>query len=82
MAEKKTKTGEVIKHLKRYGSITSWTAIQKYGATRLGDIIFRFRKAHGYSSVISVDVTEKDRYGNPCTFTKYVYHKENDTAEQ
>ena len=80
--EKKTKTGEVIKYLKRYGSITSWQAIQKFGATRLSDIILRFRRAHGYGSVESVDVTEKDRYGSSCTFTKYVYHKELDLLEK
>lgn len=80
--EKKTKTGEVTKYLVRYGSITSWQAIQKFGATRLSDIILRFRKAHGRASVESKDVTEKDRYGNTCTFTKYVYHKEFDILAQ
>lgn len=80
--EKKTKTGEVIKHLKKYGSITPWTAIEKYGATRLSAIIFNFREVHGEASVETVDVTEKDRYGNTCTFAKYIYHKEYDMAEQ
>lgn len=80
--ERKTKTGEVVKYLKRYGSITSWQAIQKFGATRLSDIVFRFRKVHGLSSIESKDITEKDRYGNSCTFTKYIYHKEFDLLEK
>lgn len=79
---KKTKTGEVTKYLMRYGSITSWQAIQKFGATRLADIILKFRKVHGRASVESKDVTEKDRYGNSCTFTRYIYHKEFDTLAQ
>lgn len=79
--KRKTKTGEVIKYLKRYGSITSWQSIQKFGATRLSDIIFKFRKVHGVASVESTDITEKDRYGNSCTFTKYIYHKEFDKLE-
>lgn len=32
------KTKEVLKHLKNKGSITSWEAIQLYGATRLSAI--------------------------------------------
>lgn len=60
----------VLEHLKEYGSITSWEAIEKYGATRLSAIIYNIRKHH---IVKSVDSSFTDRYGNESTFTKYVY---------
>lgn len=60
----------VLEHLKKFGSITSWEAIDKYGATRLSAIIYNIRKHH---MVKNVDYTFVDRYGNRTTFTKYVY---------
>lgn len=39
-----TKTQKVLNHLRENGSITSWEAIQQYGATRLSAIIFNLRK--------------------------------------
>jgi hypothetical protein len=60
----------VLEHLKEYGSITSWEAIEKYGATRLSAIIYNIRKHH---IVQSVDSSFTDRYGNESTFTKYIY---------
>ncbi len=60
----------VLEHLKEYGSITSWEAIEKYGATRLSAIIYNIRKNY---NVRSVDSEYTDRYGNHSTFTKYVY---------
>lgn len=36
---KKTQLNQVRSHLKRYGSITSWKAIQKYEITRLSEYI-------------------------------------------
>ena len=44
----KTKTGKVLAHLQRNGSITSWDAIQMYRATRLSAIIFNLRE-EGYN---------------------------------
>ena len=38
------KTAAVQLHLIENGKITSWEAIQKYGATRLSSIIFNLRK--------------------------------------
>ena len=57
-------------HLLEHGSITSWEAIEKYGATRLSAIIFNLRK-HGYD--IRTIMREKtDRYGNTCQYANYV----------
>lgn len=64
------KTMKVLEHLKKHGSITSWEAIQKYGATRLSAIIYNLRKNH----IITSDMQEiTDRYGNNTRFANYVY---------
>lgn len=42
-----TKIAQVKRHLLKYRKITSWTAIEKYRATRLADIIFKL-KARGW----------------------------------
>ena len=69
-----TKFNQVKEHLQNYGTITSWQAIQQYGATRLSDIIFRLRK-QGYDIETKTEVT-KDRNGNSCSFAKYILHRE------
>jgi predicted methyltransferase len=38
-----TQKQQVIAHLEKYGSITSWEAIKKYNITRLAAIIFDLR---------------------------------------
>lgn len=64
------KTQEVLKHLNVRGHITSWTAIEKYGATRLAAIIFELRRK-GYD-IKTVMKDGKDRLGNPCHYADYV----------
>lgn len=58
-------------HLLEHGSITSWEAIQSYGATRLSSIIFNLRK-NGYD-IETIMREETDRYGNTCKFANYVF---------
>ena len=65
-----SKTQKVLDHLKKRGTITSWEAINLYGATRLSAIIFNLRK---YYDIQSVDIIGSDRYGNTSTYTKYVF---------
>lgn len=65
-----SKTQKVLDHLKEYGSITSWEAIDNYGATRLSAIIYNLRKHH---KIESVNRIETDKYGNEATYTKYIY---------
>lgn len=67
---KTSKTQEVIKHLKKKGHITSWEAIQLYGATRLSAIIFNMR-ARGYV-INDIWMEDVDRYGNTSRYVKYV----------
>lgn len=69
--EKTNKTKEVLKHLKKKGSITSWDAIKLYGATRLSAIIFNLRE-RGYV-IDSLWMEDTDRYGNLSRYVKYIY---------
>lgn len=71
--EKKTQTGEILKHLKKYGSITSWEAISYYGATRLSAIIYMLRNFGHNIETDSISIT--NRYGNSSTIAKYIYKK-------
>ena len=65
------KTRLVEEHLRTKGKITSWEAIERYGATRLSGIIYNLRKEG--MNIITNDITGKDRFGNTSTFAEYVY---------
>lgn len=69
--KKTNKTKEVLKHLQKKGSITSWDAIQRYGATRLSAIIFNLRK-RGYI-IDDMWMEKRDRFGNKYQFVNYIY---------
>ena len=66
----KTNKSKLCKdYLMDNGSITSWEAIDKFGATRLASIIHNLRKA-GYE--IKTDtILFTDRYGNQGSYAKY-----------
>lgn len=66
---KKTKTSEILKYMRAHKCITDRVARDKFGATRLGSIIFNLRKRGYY--IETVICYEKDRYGNTCSFAKY-----------
>ena len=70
---KTTKTKQVLNHLKEEGSIDSWTAIQRYGATRLSAIIFVLRK-RGFN-IVSIPHSVLDRNNNVCNYTNYKLQK-------
>jgi hypothetical protein len=57
-------------HLLKKKSITSWEAIELYGATRLSAIIFTLREEKW--DIITKPTTAKDRFDNDITFAKYV----------
>lgn len=48
MARRITQTEAILDYMKENKEISSWTAIERFGATRLSDIIFRLKK-QGYS---------------------------------
>lgn len=59
----------VLKHLRDFGSITSWEAFTEYGITRLSAVIYILR-AEGYD-IESETIKTLNRYGNPTRFSKY-----------
>ncbi len=67
---KKTQKQMILEYLKEHKSITSWEAIEKFGATRLSGIIFTPRK-EGYE-IYTQDIRLKDRYGVSKNVAKYV----------
>lgn len=64
------KTNAIAMHLMEKGSITSWEAIQEYGATRLSAIIFNLRNRGMDIRTERVDFT--DRFGSKAYYAKYV----------
>ena len=64
---------KVLEYLQEQGTITSWEAIEKFGATRLSAIIFNLRKKGYDISTINTDFI--DRYGNE---GRYAIYKLND----
>ena len=61
---------KVREHLVNKGSITSWEAILRYGATRLAAIIFDLRKTMDIETMM---IEETDRNGNTTQYAKYIY---------
>ena len=68
----KTQIEDVLNHLKTYEKITSMEAINKFGATRLSDIIYRLRKkGHDISTL---DTVATNRYGNRVNYATYRFN--------
>ena len=72
-----SKTALVLDHLQKNKTITSWEAIELFGATRLSAIIYNLRKKHCINSVEKIFT---DKYGDTSTFTEYIYCGELATA--
>lgn len=68
--EKETHYDRILRHLKDYGSITSWEAIEEYGCTRLSAVIYMLRQV-GYI-ITSETISRKNRYGKTVFFAKYI----------
>lgn len=78
MSKEKSQISEVIAHLRKYKSITSYEAIKKYGATRLSGIIFILRE-RGFG--IETEMTQgKNRYGHVTSYA--IYHLVKDLEEE
>ena len=69
MSKKKSQTSEIIKLLRKQGYITSFEAIEKFGATRLSSIIFALRK-RGFGIKTEM-VQDKNRYGHITNYAIY-----------
>ena len=61
---------KVLRHMRRYGSITSWEAIEHYGATRLSAIIYALRKDYGIETVSQMKQV-KNRDGHSVHIAEY-----------
>ena len=68
--QRTNKTRLVKEHLLKVGHITSWIAIEKYGATRLSAIIFKLRDEG--MNITTIPMEWSDKYGNESTYAKYV----------
>lgn len=68
------KTIKVKEHLLEKGTITSWEAIELYGATRLSAIIFNLRQRG--MNIGTRDKVFTDRYGTKSSFAEYYLIKE------
>lgn len=73
------KTNSIQLHLIEKGSITSWEAIQLYGATRLSAIIYNLRNQRGMD-IRTERVEFTDRFGSKASYAKYIYEGDKDGA--
>lgn len=68
--EKLTQADRVLRHLQKYGSITSLESFREYGVSRLSAIIFNLKQANYQFE--EEWITQKNRYGERTTFKKYI----------
>ncbi len=73
----KSQISDVIKHLRKYKTITSYEAIKKYGATRLSGIIYILRE-RGFGIETEM-IQGKNRYGHMTNYA--IYHLTKDIEE-
>ena len=71
------KTSAIKTHLIEQGNITSWEAIELYGATRLSAIIYNLRYKHGMD-IRNQTIKFTDRFGNKSHYDKYIYEPRGD----
>ena len=67
MDKQLSKSQRAFNHLEIVGNISSWEAIQLFNSTKLGDIIFKLRKA-GYF-IVSLD----EKSTTDCQYVRYFY---------
>lgn len=71
-----TQTEKILRHLKKFGSITPLEAMEEYGIMRLGARIWDLKKA-GYE-IRSQDVKGRNRFGEPTRFARYSLEDKHD----
>lgn len=64
-----TQIEKVLRHMQKFGSISSWEAIMEYGITRLGARIYELKKL-GYS-ISSERQSTKNRFGENVSYAVY-----------
>lgn len=66
-----TQKDRVLRHLKDFGSITSWESFTEYSITRLSAIIYNLKHIDGYDFDEEWQ-TRINRYGEKTSFKKYI----------
>lgn len=79
-AKNKSQTSEIINLLRKQGYITSYEAIEKFGATRLSGIIFILRE-RGFGIETEM-VRGKNRYGHTTNYAIYRLTKDIEEVEE
>lgn len=69
MKKTKTQRSEVLRFMQTHKGITSIQAFERFGVTRLADIIFRLRQ-DGYE-IETEQLTTKNRYGHVVNYARY-----------
>ena len=64
-----TQNDKVLRHMERFGSITTFEAFNDYGITRLASRICDLKRA-GYPIATETE-RGKNRFGEPVSFTRY-----------
>lgn len=67
--KKTTQKDDILQELKTYNCITTWTAFQEYGITRLSAIIYNLRH-EGYP-IVSIPKKFKSRHGRYSRYVEY-----------
>lgn len=60
----------ILNHLKAYGCITSWEAIEEYGCTRLSHYIWVLRKEN--YDIKDEWICTTNRFGEKIKYKKYI----------
>jgi len=63
----------ILNHLKKYGHITSWEAIELYGCTRLSEYIRQIRMNY---VVESKWVYTRNRYNDKVKYCEYILEED------
>lgn len=73
------KTQQVLNYMQENKSITSWEAIEKFGATRLSAIIFNLKDKYNITSTREEFI---DKYGNKSHFARYTLLGKRDLTKE
>ena len=69
MKKQKTQKSEVLKFMQTHKGITSIQAFERFGVTRLADIIYKLR-LDGFT-IQTEQLTTKNRYGHVVNYARY-----------
>lgn len=74
-----SKIKQVLNYMQENKSITSWEAIEKFGATRLSAIIFNLKDKYNITSTREEFI---DKYGNKSHYARYTLLGKRDLTKE